>query len=108
MTVRALIDLNAVPLRGDQIVAALGAFHVVLLALALGGSLLRSRPLLPQQVGVPPREVLVFVLTRLVRHEPVGDGDGGGVGGGVGLIFSVSPPGVGVGTRPGGDDDSPE
>src|SRR2546426_919176 len=102
VTVRALIDLNPVPFAGDQIVAALGALHVVRLAFALGGGPHDRRVLLPQQLGIATREVLVLVLARtIVRH-----GAGGGAGGG--RICSVSPPGLATGTRPGGDDDSPE
>src|SRR5438067_12819290 len=103
---RTLVDLNPVPFPGDQIVAAFRALHAVRLALGLARGLLRRRALLPQQLGVAPREVFVFVLTRtptvaLVRLHGLG-----GAGGGV--TWSVSPPGLAKGTRPGGDDDSPE
>src|SRR2546429_4632704 len=101
VTVRALIDLNPVPFAGDQIVAALGALHVVRLAFTLGGGPHDRRVLLPQQLGIATREVLVLVLARtIVRH-----GAGGGAGGG--RICSLSPPGLATATRPGGDDASP-
>ena len=47
VAVCALIDVNAVPLAGDQIVAAFGAFHVVRLAFAFGGGPHHRGMLLP-------------------------------------------------------------
>ena len=108
VTVRALIDLNPVPFAGDQIVAALRALHVVRLAFALGGGPHDCRVLLPQQLGVATREVLVLVLARTIVRHGADDGGGAGGGAGGGRICSVSPPGLATGTRPGGDDDSPE
>src|ERR1700694_2465238 len=101
MAVRALVDLDAVTVPRDEIVAALRPFHVMRLALVLPGGLLRRRALLAEQLGVAAREVFVFVLTRLVvGHGLVGAGAGGGAGGGG--MLSVSPPGLGVGARPAG------
>src|SRR6266446_5396864 len=64
---RALVDLDAIPIVGDEVVAAFGALHVMLLPLALGRRLLRRRTLLSQQLGVAAREV--FVLVLIVRHD---------------------------------------
>src|SRR5687768_10973915 len=110
MAVRALIDLNPVPFAGDQIVAALGALHVVRLTLRFSGGLLRRFALLAQQLGVAPGEILVFVLARFLgTHLPPVVEDGGGCGGGGGgVTCSCSPPGFANGTFPGGEDDSPE
>src|SRR5882672_1265379 len=103
VAMRALVDLDAIPVVRDEVIPALGALHIVLLALALGGGLLRRGALLPQQLRVAACEVLVFVLTRFIVRHGLG---GGGAGGGA--IWSVSPPRVGTGTRPGGEEDSPE
>src|SRR6266567_8709316 len=70
VAVRALIDLDAVPLAGDQIVAALGALHVVRATLRIGGGLLGGRALLAHQLGITPGEVLLFVLARFLGHRP--------------------------------------
>src|SRR6266545_4157335 len=50
VAVRALIDLDAVPLPGDQIVPALRALHVVRATLGFGRGLLHAGALLPQQL----------------------------------------------------------
>src|SRR3989442_4318969 len=94
VTVRALIDLNPVPFAGDQIVAALGALHVVRLAFPFGGGPHDRRVLLPQQLGITTREVLVLVLARaIVCHGADGGGGaGGGARGGGGRTCSPSPP----------------
>src|SRR5690349_2044407 len=75
-------------------------------ALGFDGGLAGCLALLTQKLRVPPREVLLLVL--VMRHPASGIEDGGGAGGGGGLICSVSPPGLANGTRPGGEDDSPE
>src|SRR5713101_7298698 len=95
VTVGALVDLDAVPVAREEVVAALGALHVMGLALGLGGGTLRRLPMLPQQLGVALGEVFVFVLARLlVRRHCV-------------WTFRVSPPRVGPCFLPGGGDDWP-
>src|SRR5207249_8269945 len=61
VTVRALIDLNAVPFPGDQIVAAFGALHVMRAALGFRRGLLDGGALLAEQLGVPSGEVFFLV-----------------------------------------------
>src|SRR5947199_249339 len=85
VAVRALIDLDAVPFPGDQIVAAFGALHVVRAPLGFRRGLLDGRALLAQQLGVPSGEILLLVSAGLVGHRPQG------VEGG--FTVSVSPPG---------------
>src|SRR5437016_5340164 len=85
VAVRALVDLDPVPFPGDQVVAALGALHVMRPALRVRRRLLRAGALLAQQLGVAPGEVFLFVAARLVGHRSPGvEGD---------LTVSVSPPG---------------
>src|SRR5438034_7300068 len=62
VAVRALIDLDTVPLPGDQIEAALRALHVMRAALGFGRGLLDGGALLAEQLGVPSGEV--FFLDR--------------------------------------------
>src|SRR5204863_7667736 len=83
VSMRALIDLDATPLAGDQIVAALRALHVVRAALGFRRALLGRGPLLAEQLGVPLGEVFLLVSTGLVGHRPQGVADD--------LTVSVSP-----------------
>src|SRR5258708_13068889 len=70
--VGALVDLDAIPIVGDQVVAALGTFHVMRLALGVAGGPLGAAALLAPQLGIASREVLVLVLAPLVRHRAQG------------------------------------
>src|SRR5881397_2602436 len=85
VAVRALIDLDTVPLAGDQIVAALRTLHVLRATLVFRGGLLDGGALLAEQLGVPFGEVFLLVSAGLVGHRPQG----------VEGVFtvSVSPPG---------------
>src|SRR5256714_8986489 len=101
VAVRALVDLNPVPCAADQVVAALGALHVMRAALGLCRRLLGAGALLPQQLGVPPGEVFLFVAARLFGPRAPGrEGD---------LTVSVSPPGRAgpCGGVAAGEDDCP-
>src|ERR1043166_3470045 len=69
VAVGTLVDLDPVPLPGDQVVAALGALHVMRPALGLRRRLLRAGALLAQQLGVAPGEVFLFVAARLIGHR---------------------------------------
>src|SRR5258708_2974819 len=84
VAVGALVDLDAIPIVGDQVVAALGTLHVMRLALGFAGGPLGAAALLAPQLGIASREVLVLVLARLVRHRAHGLESC--------LTFSVSPP----------------
>src|SRR3989442_8070709 len=101
VAVGALIDLDAVPLPGDQIVAALRALHVVGATLGFGRGLLDGGALLPEQLGVPFGEVFVFVSAGFVGHRPQGVEDD--------FTVSVSPPGRAgpCGGVANGEDDCP-
>src|SRR5213076_506065 len=85
VAVRALIDLDAVPLPGDQIVPALRALHVVGAALGFRRGFPNGRALLAEQLRIPFGEVFLLVSAGLVGHRPQGvEGD---------FTVSVSPPG---------------
>src|SRR6266567_299499 len=101
VAVRALIDLDAVPLSGDQIVPTLWAFHVMGAALGFRRGLLDGGALLAQQVGIPSGEVFLLVFAGRVGHRPQGvEGD---------FTVSVSPPGRAgpCGGVANGEDDCP-
>src|SRR5438309_11468121 len=72
VAVRALIDLDTVPLSGDQIVAALRTLHVVRATLVFRGGLLDGGALLAEQLGVAFGEVFLLVSAGLVGHQPQG------------------------------------
>src|SRR5438045_9537208 len=55
VAVRALIDLDTVPLPGDQIVAALRALHGMRAARGFGRGLLHRCPLPAERLAAPPR-----------------------------------------------------
>src|SRR5437667_204159 len=97
VTMRALIDLHAVPLATDQVVAALGALHVMGAALGVDRGAVHCLALLAEQLGVTPGEVLVLVLARLVGHRSQGAESG--------LSFRLSRPGVMCGCVATGEDD---
>src|SRR5258708_3674754 len=84
VAVGALVDLDAIPIVGDQVVAAFGALHVMRLALGFAGGPLGAAALLAPQLGIASREVLVLVLAPLVRHRAQRFESC--------LTFSVSPP----------------
>ncbi len=67
VAVGALIDLHALPVTGDQVVAALRTFHEVRFALGFAGLALQHGALLPQQLRVAPREVLVLVAADVAH-----------------------------------------
>src|SRR5262249_12511811 len=67
VAVRALIDLHALPVAGNQLVTALRAFHEMRFALRGGSLLLQRGALLPQQLRVAPREVFVFVAADVAH-----------------------------------------
>src|SRR5436190_23614140 len=84
VAVRALIDLDTVPLSGDQIVAALRTLHIVRATLVFRGGLLDGGALLAEQLGVAFGEVFLLVSAGLGGHQPQGvDGV---------FTVSVSPP----------------
>src|SRR5439155_5189129 len=68
VAMRALVDLDAVPLSRDQVISAFRALHAVRATLGFGLGLPGGLALLAQQLGVPPGEVLLFVLAGLLRH----------------------------------------
>src|SRR5438093_1066333 len=61
VAVRALIDLDAVPLPRDQIVAALRTLHAVGAALGFRRGLLDRGTLLAEQLGVSSGEVFLLM-----------------------------------------------
>src|SRR5213596_3288612 len=69
VAVRALIDLDTVPLSGDQIVAALRTLHVVRATLVFRGGLLDGGALLAEQLGVAFGEVFLLVSAGLATRR---------------------------------------
>src|SRR5918995_999648 len=61
------LDLDTVILTAAEIVAVLGAFHVVALALGFDGGCLGLLPVFPEQLRILAGEVLVFVSAGLIR-----------------------------------------
>src|SRR5438128_3678649 len=95
MTVGTLVDLDPVPIARHEVVAALGALHVVGPARGLRDGALRRLALLAQQLRIALDEVFVLVLARLlVRRHCV-------------WTLNVSPPRVGPCFLPGGEEDCP-
>src|SRR3989442_2301341 len=70
VAVRALIDLDTVPLSGDQIVAALRTLHVVRATLVFRGGLLDGGALLAEQLGVAFGEGFLLLSAGLVGDQP--------------------------------------
>src|SRR6185295_8168640 len=90
----AAIDLHAVIRLRMQVGATLGALHEVTLALLVGvspGGCLATRL---ENLGVPLREILLFVLAGLFGHSPV-------------CPVSALAGGVNLGVRLDGDDETP-
>jgi hypothetical protein len=77
---RATVDQDAVELAAVEVVSVLGALHVMGAALGGDASRLRVLPLLLEQLLLPEREVLVFVLAGLLdAHGVLGAESLGGV-----------------------------